>query len=295
MDLDVWACPVCRASLEETSHGLRCPAEDRSFRTVAGLPLLLRSQDEPLLKDANAHAEAWKRDALAPPPGRVRDLPYVRGATWVQKARSLEALLEILGPPRARRAADVGAGTGWLSYRLAEAGFRCYATDLSADTEVGLGAAVAYDRTPHSFERAIATLGHWPFRDGSIDVAICNASLHYLADVRPTIDEAARALRPGGVFIAMNDPVHRDPVSAAKASGDFRARLAREGGHGRLIEQHRHFVASELDAALHTRFEAVHRYDPDFGARFRATRWMKSLIIRMELASFPIYVATRAH
>ncbi len=293
MDLDVWACPVCRASLKETSDGPRCSAEDRGFRTVAGLPILLRPEEEGLLKDADAHAEAWKRDVLAPPPGRVLDLPYVRGASWVQKARSLEALLRILGPARERRVADLGAGTGWLSYRLTEAGFRSYATDLSADRDVGIGAAVAYDRTPHPFERAIATLRSWPFRDGALDVAICNASLHYLADVRPAIDEAARVLRAGGMFIAMNDPVHKDPRSAAKASGDFRARLAREGGHGQLIEEHRHFVAEDLEAALLRRFEAVRRYDPDFGARFRASRWMKSLFLRMELASFPIYVASK--
>src|SRR5438093_8646348 len=164
MDLDTWACPVCFSPLAGDEEGLRCTKEGRRFSPRAGMPELLRPEDAPLLTDSDAYADAWKLDALAPPKGSLLQLPYVRSRYWRPKARSLGFLLRTLGPPKGRKVADVGAGTGWLSYRLAEAGFRCFATDISADEDVGLGAAVAYDGTAHRFERAIASLARWPFR-----------------------------------------------------------------------------------------------------------------------------------
>ena len=292
MDLEVWACPVCGSTLEETVNGLRCSDEDRVFRTAGGLPVLLRPEEEPLLQDAESHASAWKRDRYAPPRDRVADLPYVAGATWAQKARSLEALVRLLGPASGRRIVDVGAGTGWLSRRLSERGFRCYAVDLSSDTEVGLGAADT-PKGEQVFDRAIGALERWPLRDDCVDVAICNASLHYIADVGPVIAEAARVLRRDGVFFTMNDPVHVDSESAVRASHDFRDRLIREGGQGRLVDRHRHFVASTLEADLRRRFSQVTLYDPDYGFRFQFVRRVKSFVLGMELASFPIYIASK--
>lgn len=293
MDLDVWACPVCLSRLAEGPDGLRCTAEARSFSLRDDLPVLLRPEEGPLLQDADRYAVAWRREALTPTSEDLVRLPYIGKSQWKQKARSLEALLSILGPPNGRAVADVGAGTGWLSHRLSEAGFRCFATDVSSDSSVGLGGAKAFDRGRGRFERAIASLTRWPLRSDSIDIAICNASLHYLRDIRPAVAEAARVVHPGGQFIVMNDPVHRDAESATRAAGDFRRHLRELGGSGALLEEHRHFVALELEAELRAAFESVTRHDPDYGAWFRLTRRAKQVVLRMELASFPIYVARR--
>src|SRR5438445_2007226 len=153
MDLETWACPACFSRLDSVRDELRCIEEKRVFPRHGGLAVLLRPEDAGLLRDADAYSAAWKRDALAPPKGAALELPYVPGPYWRPKARSLEALLRILGPAAGRKVGDMGAGTGWLSYRLAEAGFRCYATDVTADVDVGLGAATAYQRTAHGFER----------------------------------------------------------------------------------------------------------------------------------------------
>lgn len=293
MDLDVWACPVCLSRLAETPEGLRCTAEGRRFSRRGDLPVLLRPEEEHLLADADRYAAAWRQEAWTPSHEELLRLPFIRQSQWKQKARSLEAVQRILGTPNGRTVADVGAGTGWLSYRLAEAGFRCFATDLSADSAVGLGASNAFNGTRGRFERAIASLTRWPFRSGSIDIAICNASLHYLRDVRPAVREAARTVRPGGLFVVMNEPVHRDPASAERAARDFQRHLRELGGAGALIEQHRHFVASELESDLRSEFSRVTRHDPDYGPWFRLSRAAKRVLLRMELASFPIYVARR--
>ncbi len=292
MNLDVWVCPVCLARLMPTGEGLRCSAEGRTFPTRGGLVVLLQPEEEPLMKEGDYLAAAWKRTRWAPMPHELSRLPYVRGGAWRQKARSLDELLDLLGPASGRAVVDVGAGTGWLSYRLTRAGFVCYATDISGDDSVGLGAAKVYDATPFRFERAIATLTHWPFGSATADIAICNATLHYLQDIRPAVEEAARVLRPGGALIVMNEPVHRDLRSAVRASNGFRERLIASRGKGRMIEDHHHFVASDLEAVLHASFRKVRRRDPKYGLGFRATRRLKSIALRMELASFPIYVAT---
>lgn len=293
MDLDTWACPVCLGTLSETEEGLRCSAEDLFFRDFHDVPVLLRPEDERLFKDALDFGAAWKRSEWAPPPGAFLELPYLRKRGWSEKARSLDALLDILGPSGGRKVADLGAGTGWLSHRLTRAGFRCYATDLSPDPEVGLGAARALDATSHTFERAIASLMHWPVHSGSMDVAVCNASLHYLSDIRPAIAEAERVLRRDGTFVVMNEPVHHEKRSAELASVDFRDRMRRLGGHGTLLDGYRHFVVEELEADLRRSFRNLRRHDPDFGFWFRSTRAAKGVILGLELASFPIYVARR--
>jgi len=288
---------MCLGSLEENPTGFRCVAEGHVFPSTANLPVFLRPGEESILTDAEAYAAAWKLSGFAPPPDKLRDLPHAGGTgrrIWAQKARSLEALLRLLGAGRGRKVVDAGAGTGWLSYRLTEAGFRCYATDVSADPEVGLRASAAYDQTPHAFERAIATLARWPVRNDSVDVAVCNASLHYLADIRPALEEAARVLHHDGSFVLMNSPVHADPTAAVRASAEFVYRLRAPGGPGRLLENHRHFVVQELETSLRDVFPRVERHDPTYPLGFRLSRAMKGALLKMELASFPIYLARKA-
>jgi SAM-dependent methyltransferase len=291
MDLDVWACPVCRSDLVPSPRGMVCRLANHSFSRRDGLDVLVRPEQEADLERATAFAEVWKKFPWSVPREGISRLPYVRQPGWRQKARSLEALRAILGPSAGRKVADVGAGTGWLSHRLTEAGFRCYATDLSADSQVGLGAATAFGSMPHSFQRAIATLECWPFQSASMDVAICNASLHYLKGVEVALTEAVRVLRPGGVFVEMNSPVHRDERSARRAARCFQERVAASRVSRPFLTGHRHFVESDLEGSLRRTFSSVRRHDPAYGLWFHFARVLRSRILRMELASFPIYEA----
>ncbi len=288
MDLDIWACPECLSELSEHGSEIACVPEARVFRRMDGLPVLVRPEREPLLADAQRYASAWKKTKWAVPRETILELPYVRRPGWKQNAQSFRELLTILGPPRERRVVDVGAGTGWLSYRRTQEGFRCFATDISADSDVGLVVAKRFDNTPYRFERAIATLDRWPFRSRSIDIAICNASLHYLAGPRVAIAEAARVLRSEGVFVIMNTSVHRDPESANRACKNFRKRMRRLGACGGLVNGHQQFVASELESGLGDRFVKVRLHETRGASWFNMTRALKAAILGIELASFPI-------
>ena len=77
MDLETWACPGCFSRLEPEGSGLRCTSEGHGFPVRDGLPVLLRPEDEGLLREADAYVAAWKHDTLAPPKGSALDLPFV--------------------------------------------------------------------------------------------------------------------------------------------------------------------------------------------------------------------------
>src|SRR5207245_9410202 len=115
-----------------------------------------------------------------------------------------------------------------------------------------------------------------------------NGPLHSLPESRPPLAQAARGVRPHGVLIATNEPVHEDPRSAIKASEDYRAHLRALGGRGKLVDWHRHFVASELETELRRFFPIVQRHNPDYGRRFSVIRRLKSVLLGMELASFQL-------
>jgi ubiquinone/menaquinone biosynthesis C-methylase UbiE len=102
---------------------------------------------------------------------------------------------------------DLGAGNGWMSYRLAKLGHRAIAVDLQTNTFDGLGAAVHYQRAlPMLFPRFQAELDELPFGSGQFDCAIFNASFHYSQNYDRTLSEAIRCLRPEGTIIIADSP-----------------------------------------------------------------------------------------
>jgi SAM-dependent methyltransferase len=141
-----------------------------------------------------------------------------------------KALLRMLGPLERQGALDVldlGAGNGWLSYRLAQRGHRCIAVDLRKDGVDGLGAAEEL-RQLAGFECVVAPFERLPLADRSADVAIFNASLHYATDLALVLSEAHRCIRAGGHIVIMDSPFYRPG-----ADGDA---MVREKGYTQGIK-----------------------------------------------------------
>jgi 2-polyprenyl-6-hydroxyphenyl methylase/3-demethylubiquinone-9 3-methyltransferase len=106
------------------------------------------------------------------------------------------ATIETWHGPVGSRVLDIGCGAGFLTNRLAEQGFHVSGLDASASS---LAVAAARDST-RSVRYELGDAKSLPFRDGSFDVACAMDFLEHVDDPARVIAEAARVLRPGGLF-----------------------------------------------------------------------------------------------
>jgi SAM-dependent methyltransferase len=151
---------------------------------------------------------------------------------WRVHARSFRALLKRIVEPLQHRVAprpltvlDVGAGNGWLCYRLARDGHRAVAVDLRLDDVDGLGAGAPYrGHLEEMFGRAAAGFDRLPFNGQSFDLAVFVSSLHCASDLGATIGEVARVVRPGGRIAVLDSPFYdSDAVGQAMVAERTRA------------------------------------------------------------------------
>lgn len=181
----------------------------------------------------------------SPDPRFVHQLPF-RDATgrnagiWRTRALhylAIRAGLALLAG--ARRVLDLGAGNGWLSRRLARS-HRMTALDVDAGP-TGLGALLD-DRVA----RVCADLEALPLRDGTFDVVIAAAALHYSTRLPTVLGEAARVLRRGGVLILADSPVYRDERSRDRA-WDRTLSYYQSAGYPHLARRYRGLTRTELE------------------------------------------------
>ena len=143
-------------------------------------------------------------------PAYYRALPFAdlsgrNAAQWRIRAATYRYFESRLLPPAGLDILDLGAGNGWLSYRLAALGHRPVAVDIFNDACDGLGAARRYGRFP----LVEAEFDCLPFAGAQFDLAVFNASLHYSTDYRRTLAESLRCLRPTGRIIVLDSPLYR--------------------------------------------------------------------------------------
>jgi ubiquinone/menaquinone biosynthesis C-methylase UbiE len=140
------------------------------------------------------------------------DLSGANSAAWAMRARTYRYFETKLLAPFERRAGrpldilDLGAGNGWMSYRLSLRGHQPWALDIFKDSRDGLLAAKNY---PKPFPLIEAEFDHLPFPASSFDLAIYNSSLHYSVNYRSTLIEAKRCLRRDGRVVVLDSPIYR--------------------------------------------------------------------------------------
>ena len=160
-----------------------------------------------------------------------KDLTGRNAWQWQIRARTFRFMEKHLFPkiekshPGGCDILDIGAGNGWLSYRLAKRGYRPVAVDLLANDTDGLGAAQHYFDAARPFLRFRAEMDSLPFMPAQFDVVIFNASLHYSVDYRRTLQEALRCLRKGGHLIIADSPFYWNEESGQKMLQEKRAAL----------------------------------------------------------------------
>jgi SAM-dependent methyltransferase len=162
--------------------------------------------------------------------GRLGDQWKIRAITFQHIVREIVVPLAArLGRPL--NILDLGAGNGWLSYRLSTLGHRPVAVDLLTNDRDGLGAAPHYAaHLPHLFPRVQADLDHLPFASASFDLALFNASFHYSEDFSASLGEALRCVRRGAPVVIADTPWYREERSGLEMVQEKRAHFLKTYG-----------------------------------------------------------------
>ncbi|HEU5369911.1 MAG TPA: methyltransferase domain-containing protein [Ktedonobacterales bacterium] len=105
------------------------------------------------------------------------------------------SLLELLAPQPGERVLDVGCGTGHLTAQIAAAGAEVVGIDKSADM-----LEEARKRYP-ALRFELADAADVAF-DAPFDAVFSNAALHWMTEPERVAANIARALKPGGRFVA---------------------------------------------------------------------------------------------
>lgn len=300
----VFACPVCGTPLQaRTTLRQRCPVDDTCYECVDGIWRFLRPEvaagHEVFVQQYETvrQAEGWGSDDTA----YYRALPFADLSgrfpdIWHVRAKSFSTMVERIARPlasgkrRPLRILDLGAGNGWLSYRLAQEGHQVAAIDLLTNPYDGLGAHVWYE-SESPFIPVQATFDRLPFVDDQADLVIFNGAVHYAADYAVTLGEALRVLVPDGRLVIMDSPVYQEASSGAQMVRERQARFRREYGFGSQSLSHENYLTYDrlprLAQALAVEWQVIR---PFYGWRWALRPWWARLRRHRQPAQFPLIV-----
>ncbi len=127
----------------------------------------------------------------------------------VGQEQVLGKLRKLLGAELDRgygRSLEIGAGTGYFSLNLLQAGVvgEATCTDISPGMVSRLGANA--ERLGVAVRAARADAESLPFADQSFDLVLGHAVLHHLPDLRRAFSEFHRVLAPGGRLVFAGEP-----------------------------------------------------------------------------------------
>ena len=166
----------------------------------------------------------------------------------------------------AQRMLEIGAGTGFFTLNLMQAGLAesAVVTDISqgmVDVAVRNGRALGLDVTGQAADAEAL-----PFGDGEFDLVIGHAVLHHIPDLDLAFREILRVLRPGGRFVFCGEPTQRGDLIARRLSTFTwwaTGRVTRLPGlRERFARTSEELAQSSEEARLESVVD-LHTFDPD--------------------------------
>lgn len=220
------------------------------------------------------------------------------------------AIKGLIGDVTGARVLDLGCGSGPYSVWLAEQGAHVVGLDLS-QTMVSLARERARERSVKADFRVADIRDPLPFGNAEFDLVFSSTALHYVEDLRLTMKEAARVMKPSGRFVA--SVLH--PMSTARFplanSGDVEGPDPWEGWYfgspsrcietpwlafgdvssaGRRIFCHHHTISHYFDAAASAGLAVKDLLEPAPPAEFAA----KNAARYDEAMRLPVFLMFRA-
>jgi SAM-dependent methyltransferase len=121
------------------------------------------------------------------------------------------------------RSLEIGAGTGYFSLNLLQAGVVGEATCTDISPGMVNTLRVNAERLGLTVRAARADAESLPFADGSFDLVLGHAVLHHLPNLRRAFAEFHRVLRPGGRIVFAGEPSRvGDRIAAVPKRGAWR-------------------------------------------------------------------------
>jgi SAM-dependent methyltransferase/uncharacterized protein YbaR (Trm112 family) len=233
--LPLLRCPRCRAegslaleasdsdAREVRAGALACSSCGHSAAVERGVADLMPDPPEIVRREAAGlerfaelmRADGWDRE-------RVLRLPDEPSEYWGGQRKGIDHLLETVGFRPGQTLLDVGSNTCWASNIFAARGLDVIALDIATTEMQGLFTADWwFDANGVYFERVLATMTDPPIASGSLDYVFCAEVLHHnqKPELRRTLHELHRVLKPGGLLIVLNEPL-RFPTNLKRDHGD---------------------------------------------------------------------------
>jgi len=116
-----------------------------------------------------------------------------------------EKAFSVAGIKKGKIAADIGAGSGFITKGLIDKGLKVIAVDQS---EAMLEEMKKKFSSAEGIEYRLGEAEKLPIPDGAVDYAFANMYLHHVESPRKAIKEMVRILKPGGGLVITDMDEH---------------------------------------------------------------------------------------